>query len=287
MEPLVAGMVLASAVIHPVWYAVVKRDVDPDGAYIAVAGGIALTALVHALIEDVDLIAALAAWPLLLISTAAQFGYGLAVVSVLKRGDLSAYYPIIRSSPLAIVLIGVVILGEWYSPSLLIGIALVLIGAFALQYRRGARLLSEPVNFALAGAAMFASAIYAVSDGLLVRQIDPAAILFWCQALVTPPLAILFKRSHAEWRFGLPLATWRRTPLRYAMLGPMAYLSYLLILAAYRLGANVAAVNSVRQAAIPISVFIGGVWLAEAAMWRRLVAAAVLAIGVVVIVLSK
>ncbi len=287
MDPLVAGMVLASAVIHPVWYAVVKRDVDPDGAYIAVAGGIALVALVHALVEGVDLIAALAAWPLLLLSTAAQFGYGLAVVTVLKRGDLSAYYPIIRSSPLAIVLIGVSILGEHYSASLLLGIALVLVGVFALQYRRGARLLSEPANLMLAAGAMFASAVYAVSDGLLVQQIDPSAVLFWCQALVTPPLAILFKRSHAEWRFGLPLATWRRAPLRYATLGPMAYASYLLILLAYRLGANIAAVNSVRQIGIPISVFIGGLWLAEAAMWRRLLSAAVLAMGVAVIVLSK
>ena len=67
----------------------------------------------------------------------------------------------------------------------------------------------------------------------------------------------------------------------------MAYASYYLILTAYSLGANIAAVNSVRQVAIPLSVFIGGMWLAEGAMWRRLGAALVLAAGVVVIALSR
>jgi hypothetical protein len=46
-------------------------------------------------------------------------------------------------------------------------------------------------------------------------------------------------------------------------------------------------VNAVRQIAIPISVFIGGLWLAEGRMWRRLAASLVLAAGVVVIVVFR
>lgn len=287
MDPFVAGLVLASAAIHPVWYALVKRDPDPDAAYLAVVVGITVTAFVQALIEGVDLLAALAEWPWLLISFAGQVGYGLAVVGVLKRGDLSAYYPIIRSSPVAIVLIGVLFLGERYGVVLLFGIALVLAGAFALQYRRGARLLAEPGNFALATTAMVASALYAIADGRLTQTIDPAAIMFWTQLAMVPVYTLLVRHAHPAWRGGLPLVTWRAQPWRYLPLGPMAYASYYLILIAYGLGANVAAVNSVRQAAIPFSVIIGGLWLSERAMGRRLIAAVVLAAGVVVIVLAR
>jgi len=287
MDPLVVALVLASAALHPVWYALVKRDPDPDAAYLAVIAGIVATSFIHALLKGVDILRALEYWPLLGLSLLGQIGYGLAVVAVLKRGDLSAYYPIIRSSPLAIVAIGFLFLGETYAPVLLVGIGLVLIGAFALQYRREARLLSEPVNFALATVALISSAVYAIVDGRLVQHIHPTMVLFWSQIGFLPIYAAIIRRVQPGWRLGLPLVTWAAAPWRYLPLGPLAYASYYLILTAYSLGANIAAVNAVRQVAIPLSVFIGSLWLAEGAMWRRLGAASVLAAGVVVIALSK
>ena len=66
--------------------------------------------------------------------------------------------------------------------------------------------------------------------------------------------------------------------------GIMAYGSYYLILMAYQIGAEVAAVTSVRQASIPISVMLGGFFLREGAILRRLIAASLLAAGILVIV---
>jgi hypothetical protein len=66
----------------------------------------------------------------------------------------------------------------------------------------------------------------------------------------------------------------------------MCYASYWLILKAYALGGEVAAVMSVRQASIPLSVLIGGFYLREAAMARRLGASLLLGAGIVVIVLA-
>ncbi len=103
LDPITAALVLTSAALHPLWYALVKRDPDPDAAFVGLNAGFALLALGHAGLRRVDLIAGLGAWPLLLVSAAGQIAYGLAIVGVLKRGDLSAYYPIIRASPLAIV----------------------------------------------------------------------------------------------------------------------------------------------------------------------------------------
>jgi drug/metabolite transporter (DMT)-like permease len=287
MEPSVAAVVLLSAILHPVWYALVKRDPDPDGAFLAVNGGIAVIALVHGLALGVDIVGALAAWPLLLLSGVGQLAYGYAVVGVLKRGDLSAYYPIIRSAPLAIVAIGFFVLGERYSPTLLGGIALVIAGAFALQYKPGARLLSEPIPLALSVLALFGSAIYSIADAQLVQSMHPTAALIWVQAASVPMLGLVFGQGRTDWTFRLPLRTWADAPHRYLLIAALAYTSYYLILIAYTLGANVAAVNAVRQIAIPISVFIGGMWLAEGTMGRRFAAATVLAAGVVVIVVFR
>ncbi len=287
MDPVTAGIVLASAALHPFWVALVKRDPDPDAAFVALNVGFTLLALGHAVAKGVDLVGALGAWPLLLLSFCGQVVYGLAIVLVLQRGDLSAYYPIIRSSPLAIVVLGFLLFGERYRPVLLLGIGLVLVGAFALQYRRGARLLAEPLTLTLAGLALVGSAVYALADARLVRRIDPTAVLFWVQATTVPVFGVLFGRGRPSWRFLLPIGLWTRAPLRYAALGVLAYASYYLILVAYGRGANVAAVNAVRQVAIPLSVLLGGMWLAEGGMGRRLAAGLAIAAGVAVIVLAR
>ncbi len=288
MEPLVASAVLISAVLHPLWYALVKSDPDPDGAFMAVNGGIAAIALIQGLVLGVDFLAALAAWPLMLLSAGGQVAYGYAVVSVLKRADLSAYYPIIRSAPLALVAIGFFVFGERYAETLLVGIFLVLAGAFALQYRPGARLLSDPVALLLSLVALLGSALYAIADSRMVQTIHPTAMLAWVQAATVPLLGLVFARGRTDWRTRIvPLAAWNIAKLRYALIAGLAYVSYYLILVAYSLGGNVAAVNAVRQIAIPVSVFVGGLWLLEGAMGRRLAASLVLAVGVVVIVVFR
>lgn len=285
MEPPVAAVVLASALLHPLWYALVKRDPDPDGAFMAVNGGIAVLALLHGLVLGVDFIAALEVWPLMLLSTVGQLAYGYAVVSVLKRADLSAYYPIIRSAPLALVAIGFLWFNERYEIALLSGIGLVLVGAFALQYKPGARLLSDPVALLLSLVALLGSAVYALADSRMVQTVHPTAMLVWVQAATVPFLGLMFAHGRPDWRRRIvPFSAWNLAKLRYALITSLAYISYYLILLAYSMGGNVAAVNAVRQIAIPVSVFIGGLWLAEGRMWRRLGASLILAAGVVIIV---
>ncbi len=287
MDPLTAGLVLASAGLHPLWYALVKRYPDPNAAFVGLNAGFALLALGHGWLRGADLAADRGLWPLLLLSALGQLVYGLSIVLVLRRGDLSAYYPIIRSSPVAIVAVGFFLLGQRYRPVLLAGIGLVLAGSVALQYRRGARLLAEPLNLALAVLAMLGSAGYALTDARLVRHMDPVGVLFWVQAMTVPVYALVYGRGQPAWRLGLPLGTWAAAPGRYALVAVLAYASYYAILLAYARGADPAAVNAVRQVAIPLSVLIGGVWLAEAAMWRRLLAALAVAAGVAVIVFAR
>lgn len=284
MELTIAGMVLLSAAIHPVWNLLLKQEPDTQLAYLGLTAVLAICGLVHALIAGSDLWAVAAVLPLVALSVCGQILYGTCLTATLIRGDLSAYYPIIRASPVFIVIVGVALLGYSYSWYVLLGIAMAVAGGFLLLYRRGTHFLDDPQTLVLALAAMSGTGIYSIADANLMRSIAPEVQMFWVESLLAPVYLALFlrRRTHTRYDDG------RSIPIRALMLvipGVMAYASYYLILMAYQMGAEVAAVTSVRQASIPISVMLGGFFLREGAIVRRLFAAMLLAAGIIVIIL--
>ncbi len=282
----IVGLVLLSALLHPLWNALLKKGGQPESGYLVLTFLIALFAGTHALVTGQDLGSIFTIWPLYLASVAGQLIYGFFLVMTLRRGDLSAYYPIIRSSPALIVLIGFLFLGARYSPFLLAGIALVLTGGFLLQFKPGLRLLDDPKTLACAVLAMTGVAIYSLSDSRGVRQVHPSVMFFWVEGTCLIGYLFIFRllgEYSVRWT---ALYLWLRRPLSNTAAGVMAYASYWLILKAYALGGDVAAVTSVRQASIPISVLIGGVLLREGAVLRRFGASLLLAVGILVVVLS-
>ncbi|MCP5367099.1 MAG: hypothetical protein H6907_19960 [Hyphomicrobiales bacterium] len=293
MDPLIALMVLVSAALHPLWNALIKRDGQPEAGFLAMICMLMVLGGTHSLVAGHDLLAAWRHGHLIVMSAAGQVLYGSLLALTLRRGDLSTYYPIIRSSPVFIVAVGLAT-GASYGAVLLAGIAMVVAGAFFLQFRPGARLLSDPATLLMALGAMAGTGIYSISDSALMREIEPPVLFFWIEILDLPCLVVVFtllaRRTGGPGtslaRSAAGLFQWLRTPLRYAATGVICYASYFLILLAFQRGGDVAAVAAVRQASIPFSVLIGGLWLKEARLVQRLAASAVLAAGIVVIVLS-
>lgn len=282
----IVALVLLSALLHPLWNALLKKGGEPESGFLVLTLLIVIFAGGHALISGQDFASILTIWPLYLASCAGQILYGFFLVMTLRRGDLSAYYPIIRSSPAAIVLFGFLVLGERYSLFLLAGIVLVLVGGFLLQYRPGIRLLEDYKTLGCALLSMCGVATYSLADSQGVREIAPSVLFFWVEVTCLVCYLVLFRMMGEHSVSWTALYTWLRRPLSNAAAGVFAYASYWLILEAYALGGNVAAVTSVRQASIPISVLIGGLLLQEGAIYRRLGASLLLAAGIVVIVLS-
>jgi drug/metabolite transporter (DMT)-like permease len=286
MDPTIVVIVLASAALHPLWNAAVKDDDRPEGAFIGLVVFLMAIAGTHSLIAGYDLTTIVDVWPLLALSCVGQLLYGTSLVMTFRRGELSAYYPIVRSSPLFIVFVGVLFLDQTYLLPILFGIAMVLFGAFALQYRPGFRLLDDPMALFFAVLAMCGTGIYSMADARAVQVVEPPVMLFWVEVFALPSYLIMFRL----YRVSIPgwgsVFYWARRPLRAAAIGAAAYTSYILILVAYSSGGEVAAVTSIRQASIPLSVLIGGLLLSEGRMWGRLMASTVLAAGIVVIVQS-
>ncbi len=289
MELAVAGVVLLAASIHPIRDLILKGTVYPEAAYFSVILVWVVIAVAHGLVLGVDFSTGASVLLLILISTAGLVLYYVGILTTMKTGDLSVYYPIIRASPLFIVVGGWLVLGQRYGLVMLVGVGLVMAGAFFIQYRPGARLLAQPMTFATAALAMSGMGMQSLSDSEAVRVVEPTVLLVWeyvILALVCVVFFIIRKpagRPVMEHLFG----GWRVTPLRYLGAAVTSYLSYYLILVSYQMGGNVAAVNSLRQVSIPLSVVLGGLYLKEADTRSRLSWAVVLAAGVVVIVLAR
>jgi len=146
---------------------------------------IALLPIVTVEIIGADLMAAWKIWHLILISAFGLVPYGSALVITLRRGDLSIYYSIIRSSPVLMVVISGIFLGHSYGAPVLFGIALVIVGTFFVQYRPGARLLNDLKILMITLLAMSSTGSHTISDAFAIPVVEPAVFL-WVMILFGP-----------------------------------------------------------------------------------------------------
>ncbi len=289
MSGLILFLVLGSAALHPLREFCIKGDSTPEGVTLAVNIWFGILAGIHVFTAGMDPWTAFEVWPMMAISGLSLLLFYSCIVATMRSGDLSIYYPITRSSPLFVVVFSFFIFGQSYSPMMLGGIGMVLVGAFLLQYRPGLRLLSDPTTLILALFAMCIHGVITLVDAEAMQKVEPAVYMFVMYIFVVPAMAfVLSIRRPAERNlFNHLFVGWVKTPARFAIVGISAYASYYMILVAFQLGANVAAVSAVRQVSIPISVFLGCLIYKEARMKVRLLWSVLLALGVVIIVLAK
>lgn len=278
-------LVLISAVMHPFWNLLIKKCPDLQFGFLCLTVIMCLCGLGHGLVVGADFGAVLTVLPLIAVSVFGQVLYGTCLTATLKRGDLSAYYPIIRSSPVFVVVASVLLFGKTYPLIVLAGIAMAVAGGVLLLYRRGSHVLHDTTALGFALVAMCGTGIYSLADASLMQEISPPVMLFAVELNLSVIYAGIWLRARAKSQ--VPTPRMGGTTLAYLLLpGVIAYTSYTLILLAYQLGGDVAAVTSIRQASIPVSVALGGLFLREGAMARRFFAAGLLAAGIVVIAVN-
>ena len=282
-------LVLVSAGLHPLREFIIKGSPTPEGVTLSATINYGVLSAAHLAVSGVDPLSAIEVWPLALISGLGVIAYYLGILRTLRHGDLSIYYPIIRSSPIFVVVVGFFLLGHRYAYTLILGVALVLVGSFLLQYRPGARFFSQPRTLALAILVMCAHGMITLVDAEAMKSVEPMAFIFLVFVFVIPAMAIvlIITRPAGRTVYHHLFIGWIQTPFPFFISGLTSYVSYYLILLAFQMGANVASVASVRQISIPLSVVLGGLILKEARMFSRLGWSLLLAAGVVLIIFSK
>jgi drug/metabolite transporter (DMT)-like permease len=276
MDALVLALVLLAAALHASWNALVKAGGDPFVrlALLNVVSGVCALPLLFLVA-----VPALASWPYLFGSVAIHVAYNLALAYGYRFGDLSHVYPIARGIAPPLVALGAwLIAGEAPTPLGALAI-LVISGAIAsLAFGPGWRLGPlAPVGFALATGLSIAG--YTICDGIGGRAAgDVLGYIAWLFVLNAVP-------------FGLIVALWRRHDLagqlrlswRASVLGGVfALVAYGLVIWAMRL-APMASVSALRETSVTMAALIGARLLREPFGSRRLVAASVVALGVVLL----
>ncbi len=222
--------------------------------------------------------------------TAAIHGlYGLSLARGYQLGDLSTVYPTSRGmGPMLVPILAVPILGETMSAQAAVGVALVVVGVYALHAK------------ALAPAAIFgplrlwdrADSRWAALTGLLI-----ASYSLWDKAALDylPPLVVnqfaavgfAFLLAPAALRDGgLPARVeWRERRRSVVAVGILAALGYVLVLVALTTS-RVSYVAPTREVSIVLGVAMGVVLLGEPHGVPRIAGSLLVAAGVVLLGLA-
>ena len=285
--PIVVA-VLAGALLHAGWNALVKSSGDKPLDTALVVALSALVALPFALATGLP---SAAAAPYLATSALIHIGYYFALAGAYHHGELGLTYPIMRGlAPLLVALSSAAVVAEAPSAAAWTGIVAVALGVALVGLAHPGEALhhGKALAFALANATLIAS--YTVLDGLGVRTELRAGGEVWRYVLwlfvldgIAYPLLVWGRRSPAA-RVQVLLYARRRWPL--AALGGAASIgSYAIALWAMT-RAPVASVAALRETSVLFAAVLGTVLLKERFGRQRALGTLVLAAGVVALRLA-
>src|SRR3954447_7415461 len=181
-------MVLAAALVHAVWNALVKTDADRLSLIKLMS---TTQVVVSVLLIPFFSVPSADSWPYLVASSALNTGYMLMLNRAYGAGDLSLIYPFARGvAPLAVAAVSITYLGEKLSYANQGGVLLIGLGitSLALTQRPTSLVDLWPILFALATGAFIAA--YTIVDGLGARAAGSAhGYMVWL-SLITSVLII-------------------------------------------------------------------------------------------------
>ncbi len=264
---------LAAAVLHAAWNAGLKAGNDRllDATLLfAVAGGIGLVVAMVA--PPMNAEAAL--W--IGVTAALHLPYTYFLARAYEQGEFGHVYTIARGSPpLLIAALAAVTVGEIPTLIAVAGIALISVGILTVGMSQGA----HRNGTLLAACVAVSIALYSISDGIGVRASGSALAyngwVFFAVGLSTLAMALILR--------GNRIASYARTHWPRAVVGgTLSFIAYGLVLWAMTF-APIAGVSAFRETSVVFAALIGALFFGEAAGPRRLVGAAIVAIGAVVL----
>ena len=286
MEFIPFLLVVSSAVSHACWNVFAKRGSDKAAFmwWMSFTSLFTMLPVFYVLLPDWGL--PMVAVPYLVVSGIAETAYFLSLGRAYELGDLSAVYPLARSSPLFLFVLAVVFLGEEVSPWGVLGILLVVLGVYMI-HMKGLSLADflKPVTSLRARASQFAlltalcTSIYSLTDKLGVTAVAPLAYAFWLDVFV-----IVFLTPVVLWRRGWAAvaAEGRGSSLRVLVSGFLMRSGYVLVLVAMSL-TQVSYILALRQLSVVLGVVFGVGLLGERYGRVRLLSSIIIFAGVLIL----
>ena len=274
MSFMVFAVVLAAALLHASWNAIVKAGGD---TFLTTMMVTTMAAAIAAVILPFLSVPVPASWPYAVASTCFQIPYLLLVARTYRITDMSQAYPLMRgTAPLIVALVSVFGMGDDLTPIAWLGVLGICLGVVSIALggeftdRKG---LYLPLLNA------FFIAAYTLIDGAGVRRSgSPAAYTLWVFLLTGLPLTL--------WTIATRRSSFAAYCGRYWRQGIVGGIgttaSYGLALWAMTI-APVAVVAALRETSIVFGTMIAGLVLKESVGSRRVVAACIIAGGAAIL----
>jgi drug/metabolite transporter (DMT)-like permease len=276
--PVLTATVLAlvAAILHALWNLSVKQSVGDR--FIALWGQFFFAGLLAAviLVAGGGIPASGYQWAAL--SGVVHLPYCLLLARAYNIGDFSLAYPIARGGGALLAGIGgILLLGDGFQPIGVVGMVVVAIGLILLAGH------AAPAQVIVAVGVALTIGIYSVVDAKGIRSIDTplyAAASFVCIAITTSTYALATGRSNEM--VSAVRIHWRR----FMTMGLAAGITYALVQIAFQ-RAPVGYVTCLRESSVIIAAFIGTRYLGEGQARRRIAAAAIVVLGLVLLVIGQ
>lgn len=279
MSAFALSIVLVAAVLHATWNAMVKGAGDRAVVMAAVA-------LAHALAGIAALpffaVPAAAAWPYIAASAAIHYAYYGFLFLSYRHGDFSQVYPIARGmAPMLVSLGALAFAGENLAVEAWVGVILVSAGIGVLTLGRNGVFQAGRAAVLCALATGLMISAYSVADGIGIRLSGaPGGYIAWLFALELPIAGIVL------WLRGKPLSGLPRRTLAAGFVGGVVSVAAYAIVLYAKTIAPIGAVSAVRESSVVVAALIGVFLFGERPVGRRLIAASVVAAGVVLLALG-
>src|SRR5260370_33834448 len=274
---LLYGLVILSAMAHAVWNALVKAAGDRTLTMVAIRPvGMTLGLVAWPFVDW----PAPASWKWLAVTAVVMFAYYALLVRSYGVGDMSVVYPLARGlAPVLTTVAAFLVIGEALSTGQVAAVVMISIGIMALSIGAGASRLA--VGFALATGVSVAA--YSFFAGLGVRA--PGTVLGFqaCLEIVT---------GFGMLCYGVVV---RRADLlgyarRYGAVGLFAgavsvlgFLAYLMASRSLPLGP----VSALRETSVIFGAVLGMIVLREGFGPRRIAAAVLVTVGIVLLAMLR
>lgn len=281
MSVLVFSAVLAAALLHASWNAMVKGGRDKQLNMVAVVIGhlpLALLAIVFFPLPDP------ASFPYILTGLSLHFGYQLFLIRAYHAGDLTQVYPIARgSAPMLVAAISVAFLGVTLAPIEIAAVLTIGLGilSMALVNKTNGKRNLQGVKLALITGCFIAA--YSLVDGMGARLSGTAIGFYGWIAMGNAVLMAAYIAATAPHQFRALYTNGKRV---FIIGGSASYAAYGLVIWAFT-QAPIALVTALRETSIVFALLIGAVFLREKLDSGKIIATAITLIGVALLRLAK
>lgn len=277
MSGWIIALVLATAIIHASWNAVLRHGRDGLWSFTAIAfGAAAFSAFWLPFLPLPDVRAV----PYIGASFLVHTAYSILLISGYRSGELGVVYPLARGSAPLLVTAGAALFAREYpGPAPLAAIGVISFGILSLS-RHGLATATPPRTLLVALATGVTIATYSVIDGIGARLSGNAfSYAFWLDVVNFAPWPVILLVRRGSWRSQAAAA---RDGARAVLGGVMSVVAYAFVLWAMTKGA-LGIVSALRETSVVFAALIGWLFLGERFSSRRLAACGIIACGIMIL----